>query len=165
MHAEDDATPVAEPAPGGRWRAPRAAAEASGTTRPGRSIGVGADTTDELIEALKSGLPAESFDRLQEQLDVSARELADVVGIASRTLARRKRSGRFAPDESERVLRIARLYERAAVVLGGEERAQRWLKQPKRALGGRDPLHYADTEPGAREVEDLLGRLEHGVFS
>jgi uncharacterized protein (DUF2384 family) len=35
----------------------------------------------------------------------------------------------------------------------------------QKGLGGKTPLEYADTEPGAREVEDLLGRLEHGVFS
>jgi putative toxin-antitoxin system antitoxin component (TIGR02293 family) len=40
-----------------------------------------------------------------------------------------------------------------------------WLKSPQKALGGKTPLEYSDTEPGAREVEDLLGRLEHGVFS
>jgi len=43
--------------------------------------------------------------------------------------------------------------------------AAHWLHTPKRALGGAAPIEYADTEPGVREIQDLIGRLEHGVFS
>ena len=85
--------------------------------------------------------------------------------IATRTLSRRKTEGRFQTDESERLFRIAALYDRAVEVLGGRDRASAWFKGPKKALGGKTPLQYADTEPGAREVENLLGRLEYGVFS
>ena len=60
---------------------------------------------------------------------------------------------------------IAVLYDRAIEVLGDQERAEAWLKKPNKALGMKTPLQYAETEPGAREVENLLGRLEHGVFS
>jgi putative toxin-antitoxin system antitoxin component (TIGR02293 family) len=45
------------------------------------------------------------------------------------------------------------------------ERAREWFKAPNRALGNTTPFEYADTEPGAREVEDVLGRIEHGVFA
>ena len=61
--------------------------------------------------------------------------------------------------------RISNLYDRALEVLGDQERAEAWLKEPKKALGMKTPFQYADTEPGAREVENLLGRLEYGVFS
>jgi putative toxin-antitoxin system antitoxin component (TIGR02293 family) len=49
--------------------------------------------------------------------------------------------------------------------LSDAEAAQQWLKTPARALGFESPLHFAETEAGAREVENLLGRIEHGVFS
>ena len=68
-------------------------------------------------------------------------------------------------DESERVLRLGILFDRAVEVLGSGEGARQWFGTPKKALGGQSPLEYSDTEPGARQVEDLLGRLEHGVFS
>ena len=68
-------------------------------------------------------------------------------------------------DESERLFRIASLFDRAVEVLGDKETAKQWFKGPKRALGGQTPLQFADTEPGANEVAALLGRLEHGVFS
>ena len=130
------------------------------------SIRLEAGSLDELIRLLKEeGLPTESFDRLREELGVSDSRLAQVIGVAERTLRRRREAGRLKPDESERLLRLARLFERAREVLGTPERAQIWMKEPLPALGGRSPLDYADTEPGAREVERVLGRIAHGVFS
>ena len=118
-----------------------------------------------LIRALKTGLPVSLFDQLQGAIDVPSNTLAAVTQIAPRTLTRRKKEGRLQTDESERLLRISLLFTRAQEVLGNLENARVWFKSPKVALGGKTPLEYVDTEPGAREVEDLLGRLEHGVFS
>ena len=120
---------------------------------------------NELIRKIKKGLPISAFEKIQKKLEVSADTLASTVNIASRTLARRKKEGRFQPDESERVLRIASLFDRALQVLHNQNRVKLWFKSPQKGLGGKTPLEYADTEPGAREVEDLLGRIEHGVFS
>jgi putative toxin-antitoxin system antitoxin component (TIGR02293 family) len=118
-----------------------------------------------LIKNIKKGLPISAFEKIQKELDISAETLAATVNIATRTLARRKKEGRFHSDESERILRIASLFDRALQVLHSHNRVQVWFKSSQKGLGGQTPLEYADTEPGAREVEDLLGRLEHGVFS
>lgn len=126
-------------------------------------LGLSYHTTHELVMCAREGLPATTFDRLQELLDVRASELHDLVRLPQRTLYRRRQEGRLQPDESERVLRMARLYERAEDVLRERERALRWLKAPHRALDGQSPLQYAGTELGAREVEDLLGRIAYGM--
>jgi putative toxin-antitoxin system antitoxin component (TIGR02293 family) len=143
-------------------------------TKPGRKVS-GADALiglnliktekNVLIKNIKKGLPISAFEKIQKELDISADTLASTVNIATRTLARRKKEGRFHSDESERVLRIASLFDRALQVLHSQSRVQLWFKSPQKGLGGKTPLEYADTEPGAREVEDLLGRLEYGVFS
>ena len=103
------------------------------------------------------------LDRLRADLGVSNEELADILGIPTRTLARR--TDRFKPSESERLLRIGSAWAKALAVLEEPSAARRWMTQPKRALGGLTPLRCCDTEIGAREVESLLGRIEHGVFS
>ncbi len=131
----------------------------------GTSIGVHPKDLDDLIGKLKQGLPFNVFDRLRERLDIPEKELASTLNIAYRTLSRRKTEGRFKTDESERVLRIAKLYEKALDVLEDDENTRQWFKMPAKALGGKTPLEYADTEPGAQEVEDLLVRIEYGVFS
>lgn len=142
-----------------------AAASAQPATSYGASAGLHFANTQELIEDLKEGFPVDAFETLRQQMELPTADLADVIHIAQRTLSRRKKTGRFDTDESERLYRIAALFDRAVEVLGDKEAAQRWFKGAKRALGGKTPLEYADTEPGAREVHALLGRLEHGVFS
>jgi putative toxin-antitoxin system antitoxin component (TIGR02293 family) len=114
-------------------------------------------------DALQEGVPRSAFDQLRTDLGVSNEELAAIVGIPTRTLARR--TERFKPIESERLLRIGSAWAKALSVLEDPAAARRWMTQPKRALGDLTPLHCCDTEIGAREVEALLGRIEHGVFS
>lgn len=126
---------------------------------------LGADEPAAVAGALRRGLPARRFDALRKFLNVSAADLSEVVGIAPSTLSRRRKRGRFDKDESERLLRVARLAAHASEVLDGQQNMQAWFTQPARALGGETPLRFADTEPGAREVERLLIRLEHGVYS
>jgi len=130
----------------------------------GASIGLRSASRKSVIKRLKEGLPISAFDKLQTAVDIPSSDLARIVNIAPRTLARRKQTGRLQSDESERVLRIGVLFDLAGDVLGNHGDARNWLKSPNRALGGSTPLEYADTEPGAREVEELLGRIEHGVF-
>jgi len=127
-------------------------------------LGLAPDPTA-LIAAVKAGLDVRVFVDLARRLGVSEARLAEVAGIAPSTLTRRKRAGALAPDESEHVLRLAALLERATQVFEDEADAADWLRAPNLALGGVAPLALADTELGAREVDDLLGRLEHGVYS
>jgi len=115
---------------------------------------------------IRRGLPVDLFFRLRDALAVNQELLSQVISVPLRTLMRRKQLGeRLKSGESERILRLARLHFRAVEVLGGTEKARRWLFSPNHALGGKMPFEYAGTEPGAREAERLLGRIEHGVFS
>lgn len=109
------------------------------------------------------GLPTGSLSTVQERLELSNKELADVVLISPRTLTRRKKETSLPPDESERVYRINRLVEIAADVLGGEAAAREWMKEPNFALGEETPLSLAKTEPGAQLVERVLHQIEHGM--
>lgn len=117
---------------------------------------------DAVRDTLTKGLKRSAFDRLKAVLDTSGEALCQVIRVPSRTLARREI---FRPDESERILRVAAVFQRAIEVLGDLGKARRWFGRPKRALRGETPFKYCDTEPGAEEVTNLLGRIEHGVFS
>lgn len=125
----------------------------------------GSKNTRTLIAFIKRGLSMSSFYELSSELEVQPARLMTVLNIAPRTMVRRKKEGRLEKDESERLYRVGRLFARAVQALGSKEAARTWMKTPKKALGNEVPLEYADTEIGAREIDDLLGRLEHGVFS
>jgi putative toxin-antitoxin system antitoxin component (TIGR02293 family) len=129
-----------------------------------QSIGIKSKNIDDLIIKVKKGLPVSSFEKLRKKLGVSDNFLSQIVNIPKRTLTRRKQQGKFNTDESEKVLRIARLYDQALEVFEDQQAAEKWLKEPARGLGEAIPLKYARTELGAREVERLLIRIEHGVF-
>ncbi len=131
----------------------------------GASIGIKSQNTTDIIKQIKRGLPVSSFEKLRKNLDISEKSLSLTVRIAKRTLTRRKQEGRFTAAESERVLRIAKLYDKAMDVFEERNLSRKWFREPAKALGGKTPIDYADTEPGAQEVWDLLGRIEHGVFS
>ncbi len=124
-----------------------------------------AGASSKLIQSLKSGLPMNELDALQASLALPMERLVPMLGISKATLHRRKATGRLDPVESDRVVRYARLMGRAVEALESMENARRWLKAPQVGLGGAIPLEYAETEVGAREVEDLLGRIEYGVYS
>lgn len=130
-----------------------------------RALGSAPRTLLDLVEHIRAGLSPKSVERLTEQLEMSEDELCAALGIPRRTLTRRKNEPRLDPKESEAVLRLARVAGRAADVLGDLAAAHRWLRKPNRALGGRTPLSLLDTELGAELVTDVLGRIEHGVFS
>ncbi|HEY3761297.1 MAG TPA: antitoxin Xre/MbcA/ParS toxin-binding domain-containing protein [Verrucomicrobiae bacterium] len=118
-----------------------------------------------LVEVLRAGLPVKELDDLQSSLDVPMDKLVPMLGISKATLHRRKAVGRLDQAESDRVVRFARLMGKAVEVFESEESARQWLNSPQFGLGGAVPLQYAETEVGAREVENLLGRIEYGVYS
>ena len=129
------------------------------------SIGVKSNNLMGFIGLIKDGLPFSTFDRLKEKLEISERSLMDTVAMSKRTLTRRKNDGRLSAAESEKIVRIGKIFDKATQVFGHDESlAARWFKTPARGLGAKTPLEMVDTEIGAQEVHTLLIRIEHGVF-
>ena len=119
----------------------------------------------ELIRKIQKGLRFTELETLQNSIDLPFEQLAAKLSISRSTLQRRKAAGRLSPDESDKVIRYSRLVRQAADFFGDIEKARAWLKHPQYGLGGAVPLDYARTEAGAREVENLLGRMKYGVYS
>ena len=124
------------------------------------------DTTAHRLRQVQKGFHYESLLRFHKQSGIPIGTIADLVQLPQRTLMRRKAKGRLRPDESERLLRISGVFEKASELFEGDaEHARRWLTSPNKELDNISPLDFARTEIGAREVEDLIGRLAHGVFT
>jgi putative toxin-antitoxin system antitoxin component (TIGR02293 family) len=119
----------------------------------------------ELIPLIRAGLDYAAFEAVARTVDGTAEELAKSVGVARRTLDRRRTARKLDRDTSERLVRLASVAVRAHEVLGDAASMRRWLRSPNRALAGQTPISLLDTEQGAQVVLDVLGRLEHGVFS
>lgn len=118
-----------------------------------------------VIERIEKGLPYSSLERLQRNTGFTSEQMIDLLQIPKRTLARRKAAGRLSAEESDRLVRLARVYAKALHLFGGDtEKTTAWLSEAQRAFNGVTPLEMARTEVGAHEVERLVGQLEHGVF-
>jgi putative toxin-antitoxin system antitoxin component (TIGR02293 family) len=130
-----------------------------------KTLGRDIETERDLRGHVRKGLPYASVLAVMKTYGFDVRRLSRVLAIPERTLARRRHEKRLRADESDRVVRVARIAALAEETLGDREKAVRWLDRSNRALGGTSPLEHLDTELGAREVEDLLGRIAHGVHS
>jgi putative toxin-antitoxin system antitoxin component (TIGR02293 family) len=120
----------------------------------------------ELAEMIRKGLPSGSLTVLGEKLDLKNAALSKNLGIPQRTLTRRlSRHSRLTAAESDRAVRLARVYATAVEMIGDADKAAKWLQTPNRALGGEVPINQVDTDLGAREVENVLGRIAYGVYS
>jgi putative toxin-antitoxin system antitoxin component (TIGR02293 family) len=120
----------------------------------------------ELAELVRKGLPAGSLIVLGEKLDLKNTALSKKLGIPQRTLTRRlSQHSRLTSAESDRTVRLARVYATAVEMIGNADKAAQWLRTPNRALGGEVPIDQLDTDLGSKEVENILGRIAYGVYS
>jgi putative toxin-antitoxin system antitoxin component (TIGR02293 family) len=132
----------------------------------GASLGLPALETDALIQKLQTGLSFKALQSFSSESSIPILEIGDTMQVPERTLARRRVAGRLSSEESEKLLRLSHIFEQAVGLFEGDvEAAVAWLRSPKKALAYKAPLTYARTEIGARQVEDLIGRLEQGVFA
>lgn len=118
------------------------------------------------IDAVKRGLPLKHLDHFLEVTHLPRTEVLRVLKLTLSELRKRTDRPRLTPLESERLWRLANVFEKSLHFFEGNgEQATEWLNSPQRALGNVSPLRCSVTEPGAREVEELIGRIEYGVFS
>lgn len=132
-----------------------------------REIGLPASRGTVLVDSIKVGFSVDVIDSIHLWASMSKAEILRVTGIPSRSLTRRRtHDGRFTPEESERIARFVRVMDAAVDLFGGDKgKAISWMSTPIKGLGYRSPDSLLETETGALEICDLIGRLEHGVFT
>jgi putative toxin-antitoxin system antitoxin component (TIGR02293 family) len=131
-----------------------------------RTLRLKIETSSDLARATRAGLSVDSLDTLAKELSIQRVSVAKLLGISERTLTRRTTStGRLTAAESDRVVRLARILALAKETLGDMGKASRWLQTANRALEGDRPIDRLDTDIGVRSVEQVLGRIEYGLYS
>jgi len=66
------------------------------------------------------------------------------------------------PQAEKQPLPVARVAHYAGEIFGDRAFVEAWLRKPNPALHDRSPIDVARTEIGARRVEAILSRFEHG---
>lgn len=122
--------------------------------------------TQEWVQRILSGIPARAAWAFKSNLGLNNDQLGALLGLSRRSVNRLTPTKALLPAVAgDRLYRSARLFSIATEVFEDNAAATEWLKSPQRALGNAVPLEMATTDIGAREVETLLGRIEHGVYS
>ena len=130
-----------------------------------RTLGNRVRSPEDLAAKIREGLPIEALLAVTKVMALSQEILARQLMTTPRTLQRRKREKALPKSESDQLVRLARLYQRAVNTLGSHEDAISWMHHPSIALGDKTPLDLMDTVLGEERVLALLGRIEHGVYS
>jgi putative toxin-antitoxin system antitoxin component (TIGR02293 family) len=124
----------------------------------GGEVGPGMDT----VKLIRRGLPVGAVQFVLDSGRLTLAEIDQIV-LPRKTLANRRRLGNLTPEQSDRLVRVARVLAAAEETFGNQEKAGAWLRRPTRALAGESPINILDTDEGAREVETLLGHIGHGI--
>ena len=134
--------------------------------RIGATLGLKSMDVPTLIRAANSGLSWNAVKRFLGATGFNQQQLANYLDIPERTFARRRETGALDRRESEKLLRLAEIWEAGLDLFDGDEtRTREWLVAPAFGLGNVAPIDYARTEFGGREVRALIGRIADGVFS
>ena len=137
------------------------------TTEVSKLLATSARTSRALSRVIEKGLRVEVVKRVVKETGISLEGLSSLLGIVEKTLRRwlAEPGKRLEPAVGDRLYRVAAAYLHAVDVLGSADEARSWLNLPQTGLGGDIPFKALRTEIGAREVENLLGRIEHGVMT
>lgn len=132
----------------------------------GTTLGLSLDDPISLIKEIRAGLRIGIVNDLARLLGLPIQRVMRAMAISARTLARRKRARRLHKEESELLVRIVLMLRAALRLFSGDmARAALWISTANPVLANAAPLDLADTAPGYEAVRDLIGRIEHGVYS
>lgn len=130
----------------------------------GEYIGIAPRSEFDLAEIVENGLPTESLALLKQQ-GLSFTEISEIV-ISPRTLKhRRARGEHLSHEETDRMVRVARIVALADDIFGDHSKALLWLRTEDDRIGGRRPLSMLQTDAGGRLIESMLWQIDEGIYS
>jgi putative toxin-antitoxin system antitoxin component (TIGR02293 family) len=118
---------------------------------------------EELAERVREGLPFAALSAVMQQYAIPRGVLGDILHLSPRNFLRRKEQKRLSPEESDRLYRLARVIAHANRIFEDPDESADWIQTPNAALGKQQPLTLLDTDIGVEQVDQVLGRIEHGI--
>ncbi len=132
-----------------------------GITSPDSTLD--APTDFDLVKLIRNGLTKKALDRIITAYNITALDMANILHVSDRTMRRYETESVLEPEQSERLIELAKLFAHGISVFGSSERFRRWLNSEIFSLGGQKPIGLLDTSIGISLVDDTLGRIEYGI--
>lgn len=122
-------------------------------------------TPFEKMHVVREGVSKRDLENLKDKADMDYTMLAKVLSVTRATLINKKKSEKFGVGLSERIVSLADLYSYGFEVFEDQDRFNRWMSKPNKALGGEVPYDVIDNQFGREEVKNIIGRIAYGVYS
>lgn len=120
---------------------------------------------NDFIQVIRGGVPKKALDNLMDVTGITTGEISGIIRTSDRTLRRYTSQQKLNPEQSERIIELAKLYSRGEEVLGSLESFKLWMDSSIMALGNKKPKEFLDTSLGIKMLMNELGRIEHGIFA
>jgi len=117
------------------------------------------------VDTIRKGFHPRVVKHLSRALDIPNKRTLGLLNLSNQSYSRRQKLGRLTTIESDHVWRIANITARAYELFDDKKAAAEWLGAPNPYMGGESPLGMTDTSVGTRDVEQLIGRITHGIPS
>ena len=127
-------------------------------------VGRSVRSLEDLTKRVREGLPFSALSAVVQQYEISRDVVCEILHLSRRNFLRRKQQHRLSPDESDRLYRLARVLAHANRVFEDPQESADWIQTPNTALGKQQPLTLLDTDIGVQQVDQVLGRIEHGII-
>lgn len=118
-----------------------------------------------IIDVIRKGLPMGILNKLAKLMLFKPRDVAPIMNLSERTLQRYEASTLLDKETSLKTIQLASLYEKGVEVFGSVERFNSWMNSEILALGLKKPIEFIDTSVGIDQLQKLIGRIQHGVYS
>jgi putative toxin-antitoxin system antitoxin component (TIGR02293 family) len=126
---------------------------------------LGSPSEIEVVDMLEKGLTKQNYQKAKDVTGFSHQNMASILSISTKTLESKKNKDRLSDTASERLLKLAELAAQGIQVFNSGDLFREWLQKPLRPLGGKKPVDLMVNMYGLDMVKNLLGRIEHGVYS
>jgi putative toxin-antitoxin system antitoxin component (TIGR02293 family) len=127
-------------------------------------VGRSVRSPEDLAQRVREGLPFSALSAVVQQYEISRDVVCEILHLSRRNFLRRKQQHRLSPDESDRLYRLARVLAHANRVFEDPQESADWIQTPNTALGKQQPLTLLDTDIGVQQVDQVLGRIAHGII-
>lgn len=124
------------------------------------------DNPYHLVEKAQNGISANAFFDILTFSGLTKKELSDLLDVSFKTIQRYHKDGKkLNALNSEQLLKMITLYQKAEEVFGTIDSFNRWLRKPAAGLGNQTPIKYMQTPGGIDLIMEELIRIEYGALA
>lgn len=129
-------------------------------------VGAKIESPYDFIHIASKGINSNVIKNFRTYFNISKGSTAHMLNVSEPTIYRWMKSNKnLDRNHSVKLFEIADLFLYGSEVFKSKDNFFKWMSLPNTALGGMEPQELVEIPGGVSKVRDILGRIEHGVYS